>query len=103
LLILDMISEFDFPDGPRLIAPARAAARHIAELKVRTQSARGPIIYVNDAPGVWESNKAEFLQRCLAPGARGRSIAQLLAPGQRDHFLFKPRHSAFFERRSTRC
>jgi len=92
-----MISEFDFPDGPRLIAPARAAARHIAELKMRARRLRWPVIYVNDAPGVWESNRVEFLQRCLAPGARGRSIAQLLAPGQRDYFMFKPRHSVFFE------
>jgi nicotinamidase-related amidase len=33
----------------------------------------------------------------MRPRARGRRIAQLLAPAERDFFLFKPRHSAFYD------
>jgi nicotinamidase-related amidase len=97
LLILDMLSEFDFPDGPRLVVPALAAARRIAKLRARAARLRWPVIYVNDAPGTWESDKEEFLRRCASPGARGSRIAKLLEPTARDYFLFKPRHSAFFE------
>jgi nicotinamidase-related amidase len=97
LLILDMISEFDFPDGPRLVAPALRAAEHIAQLRERARRLRWPVIYVNDAPGTWESDKREFLRRCASPTARGHKVARLIAPTARDYFLFKPRHSAFFE------
>ena len=97
LLILDMLSEFDFPDGPRLVVPALAAAKRIAALRTRAGRLHWPVIYVNDAPRVWESDKEEFLRRCAAPGARGRAIAKLLAPARSDYFMFKPRHSAFFE------
>ena len=97
MLILDMLSEFDFPDGPRLVAPALTAARRIAKLRTRAHRLRWPVIYVNDAPGTWESDKQEFLRRCASPDARGHRIARLLEPTARDYFLFKPRHSAFFE------
>jgi nicotinamidase-related amidase len=97
LLILDMISEFDFPDGPQLVPPALRAAQHIARLKQRARRARSPIIYVNDTPGVWESNPREHVRRCSAPSARGRKIVELIAPTDDDYFMFKPRHSAFFE------
>lgn len=97
LLILDMISEFEFPLGSLLVPPALRAAEHIRDMKRRAVSKRWPVIYVNDAPGPWESNPMEFIERCARPGARGRKIAELLAPTAKDHFLFKPRHSAFFD------
>jgi nicotinamidase-related amidase len=97
VLILDMISEFDFPNGGKLVRPALRAARHIRDLRRRATRARWPIIYVNDAPQIWESNPSEFVGRCARPGAPGRQIAEMLAPETRDYFLFKPRHSAFFD------
>jgi nicotinamidase-related amidase len=97
LLILDMISRFDFPDGRSLITSATRAANHIAELKQRARRAQWPVIYVNDTAEKWESDPQEFVRRCGAPRSRGRRIVELIAPTESDFFIFKPRHSAFFE------
>jgi nicotinamidase-related amidase len=97
LLILDMVSEFRFPDAERVLRGARRPARAIARLKGRARRAKLPVIYVNDTAGKWESDPREFLQRCLAREARGRDVVELIAPDlDRDYFVFKPRHSAFF-------
>jgi nicotinamidase-related amidase len=96
LLILDMISEFGYPDGDRILRGARKAARNIARLRQRAHAAAVPVIYVNDTAGKWESDQKAFIRRCMAPESRGREIAQLLAPEPDDYFMFKPRHSAFF-------
>lgn len=96
LLILDMVSEFRYPDGERIVRRARQAAPNIARLRERAHQAKLPVIYVNDTAGKWESDPKAFIRRCLQPGSRGREVAELIAPGPRDYFMFKPRHSAFF-------
>ena len=97
LLILDMVSEFEFPDADRVLRGARRPARAIARLKARARKARVPVIYVNDTAGKWESDPREFVQRCLAPDARGRDVVELIEPDlDRDYFMFKPKHSGFF-------
>jgi nicotinamidase-related amidase len=97
LLILDLISEFTFPDARRVLAGARRPAIAIAKLKERARAAKIPIIYVNDTVGRWESDPRAFVQRCLRPSARGRSVVALVKPElDKDYFMFKPKHSAFF-------
>jgi nicotinamidase-related amidase len=97
LLILDMVSEFRFPDAARVLRGARQPAPAIARLKARARKAKLPVIYVNDTAGKWESDPREFVQRCLAPSARGRDVVELIQPDlDRDYFVFKPKHSAFF-------
>ena len=97
LLVLDMVSEFRFPDAERVLRGARRPAHAIARLKARARTARVPVIYVNDTAGRWESDPRGFVQRCLAPDARGRGVVGLIRPDlDRDYFIFKPKHSAFF-------
>jgi nicotinamidase-related amidase len=97
LLILDMVSEFRFPDAGRVLRGARQPAHAIARLKSRARTAGIPIIYVNDTAGKWESDPRTFVQRCVAPSARGREIVEPIQPDlERDYFMFKPKHSAFF-------
>lgn len=96
LLILDMISEYEFEDWRRIVRAARPIAPRIARLAVRAREARIPVMYVNDTGKNWESDQSAFLARCLAPQARGRDIAALLRPRAGDFFIFKPRHSAFY-------
>ncbi|MFC4309389.1 cysteine hydrolase family protein [Steroidobacter flavus] len=96
LLILDMISEFRYPDGGRIVRSALTAAPNIARLRERAHRAKVPVIYVNDTAGKWESDQKSFVDRCMQPDSRGRKIVQLLAPTPEDYFMFKPRHSAFF-------
>lgn len=96
LLILDMISEFRYPDGERIARSARKAARNIARLRERAHAAGISVIYVNDTAGKWESDQKALIQRCKDPASRGREVAELLSPAPGDYFMFKPRHSAFF-------
>jgi nicotinamidase-related amidase len=96
LLILDMISEYRFPDGERIARSASKIAPNIARLRERAHAARMPVIYVNDTAGKWESDPKSFIDRCMQPDSPGREIVQLLAPTPEDYFMFKPMHSAFF-------
>ena len=96
LIVLDMVSEYRFPDAGRLLKSARKAAVAIARLKARATAAGVPVIYVNDTAGKWESDQQAFLQRCLEPGAKAHDVVGLIMPTAADHFMFKPKHSAFF-------
>jgi nicotinamidase-related amidase len=96
LLILDMISDFDFPKGSRILLAAMPVARRIARLKERAVAAGVPVIFVNDNRGRWRSDFADTLGRALAVGSKGAPIARLLAPGARDYCVLKPKHSGFF-------
>jgi isochorismate hydrolase len=96
LLVLDMISDFQFPDGPAVARGARRIAPRIAELKRRCRSANLVTIYVNDCPGRWRSDSQALLADCLKPGASGADIVRRLRPDASDYFVLKPRHSAFY-------
>jgi nicotinamidase-related amidase len=96
LLVLDMISDFRFPDGPRVQRAARRIAPRIAKLKRRAREAGIACIYVNDDPGRWRSDSAGLIRRCLEPRAAGSDIVRLLRPEESDYFILKPRHSAFY-------
>jgi nicotinamidase-related amidase len=96
LLLIDLISDFNFPDGERLAANAEAIAPAVAELKARARAARIPAIYVNDNFGRWTSDFRRLVEHSAADGSRGRLIARMLAPGDDDYFVLKPKHSGFF-------
>ena len=96
LLILDLISEFTYPQATRMLRPAASIAPRIARLKQRAQAARLPVIYVNDTAGKWESDQTAFVERCVAEGKPGADIVRTVLPQPQDYFIFKPRHSAFY-------
>ena len=93
LLIIDMISAFDFDGAKRLLPRAHAAARAIAALKRRARGAGVAVVYVNDNFGRWRSDFRQILQRCL--DSPGREIGELLKPEPDDYFVLKPKHSGF--------
>ena len=96
LVLVDVINDLEFPGGRKLLKPALAAARRMADLKRRARAAGVPVIYANDNFGRWRSDFSEVVQHCLAEDVRGRPIAELLAPDREDYFVLKPKHSAFF-------
>ncbi|HVE89898.1 MAG TPA: isochorismatase family cysteine hydrolase [Burkholderiaceae bacterium] len=96
LLIIDMISDFEFADGQRLFRHALPAAGNILRLKKRADAARIPTIYVNDNFGQWRSDFRQIVQRCLNEPVRGKPIARMLAPADEDYFVLKPANSGFF-------
>ena len=95
LLIVDMVSTWDFPDGEALLKQAAGIAANIAALKARCRAHGVPVIYANDNLGQWRSDFRQVVERAGAAGARGADITHLLAPEGDDYFVLKPKHSGF--------
>ena len=96
LVILDMISCWNFPDAPALRRQALRVAPHIARLKQRCLAARVPVIYANDNSGQWRSDFKFVVDQSLEAGGPASEITRQLEPGPEDYFVLKPKHSAFF-------
>jgi nicotinamidase-related amidase len=96
LLILDMISDFEFEAGDRVCAAALPVARRIAKLKLRAARANVPVLYVNDNRGRWRSDFTALLREGIREGSRGAPIVRMLMPGPQDYCIVKPKHSGFF-------
>jgi len=97
LLILDLLSDFRFADGRRLLRHAIPAAKRVAALKKRTCAQGIPTIYVNDNLGKWRSERSQLLEYCLGPQSLGRELVAMIAPATDDYFVLKPKHSGFFD------
>ena len=95
LLVIDMISDWDFPDGDALLAQAAEIAPRIAALAGRCRSAGVPVVYANDNHGRWRSDFREVVAAALEGKGQGAAIARLLEPQRDDYFVLKPKHSAF--------
>ncbi|EDY19046.1 isochorismatase hydrolase [Chthoniobacter flavus Ellin428] len=96
LLLIDVINDFDFPEGPKLLRFALPAARRLVALKKRAHRAGVPAIYVNDNFGRWRSDFRKQVARCVDQKCPGSPIAKLLPPADDDYFVLKPKHSGFF-------
>ncbi|MET0754222.1 MAG: cysteine hydrolase [Pyrinomonadaceae bacterium] len=96
LLLIDVISDFEFEDGEKIFRYALPMARKIAELKERAKKHKIPCIYVNDNFGKWQSDFKKLLEHALDQSCRGAEIAELLKPDEDDYFVLKPKHSGFY-------
>ena len=96
LLIIDMINDLEFPEGPDFLEPTLRVADRIADLKRRAKAAGIPVIYVNDNFGRWRSDFNEVLNHCLNDGVRGQPVAERLRPDPDDYSVLKPKNSAFY-------
>jgi nicotinamidase-related amidase len=96
LLIVDMISDWQFPDADKLLPAALAVAPPIAALKARCRAVGVPTIYANDNRGLWRSDLRDVVERSLAVDGDGAHITRALKPERDDYFVLKPKHSAFF-------
>lgn len=96
LLLIDIISDFDFENGEKLLQNTVPAARNIVKLKCRAKKTGVPVIYVNDNFGKWQSNFTNLLAHCADKKSRGAEIVEILAPDEDDYFVLKPKHSGFF-------
>lgn len=97
LLIVDMISDFGFPDGEKLAIEAEKAVGPMVLARNLFRSRRLPVIYVNDNFGQWNLGFSELVDWARRGESRGRAIVERLLPADDDYFILKPRHSAFYE------
>ena len=96
LLLIDLISDFEFEDGEKLFERTLPAARRIARLKERASAAHLPVIYVNDNFGKWQEDFKAMADRILEGDSRGKKVAELLRPSPTDYYVLKPHRSAFY-------
>jgi nicotinamidase-related amidase len=95
LLVVDMISCWDFPDAGKLLPAAVALSPRIAALKRRCRAAGVPVIYANDNRGRWRSDFGALVELSVACGGQGAAITAALLPDHDDYFVLKPQQSAF--------
>lgn len=93
LILIDVISDFEFEDGEKLFKNALPMAKKLAAFK---KKAKIPVVYVNDNFGKWQSDFKKLLAHSLDKRLRGAQIAKLLAPEEDDYFVLKPKHSGFY-------
>jgi nicotinamidase-related amidase len=95
LLLIDVINDFDFPEGDQLLRLALPAGKHIADLKKRARAAGIPSIYVNDNFGRWQSDFKKTVAHCQ--NSSGKPFVEMLLPDEDDdYFVLKPKHSGFY-------
>src|SRR5437016_707453 len=90
LLLLDVISDFEFPGADRLFTNAAAILPRLTELKARARQAGIPAVYVNDNFGRWTSDFRHLLNHCISDGVKGEPIALALTPLDNDYSVLKP-------------
>lgn len=96
VVLLDLISDFEFADGLALLRGATRIAPIVRRLKHRAASAGVPVIYVNDNFGRWRSSFEALVRHCSRETARGSAITRMLQPSANDYCVLKPKHSGFF-------
>jgi nicotinamidase-related amidase len=96
LLLIDVITNFEFEDGDELLRRTLPAARKLARLKARAAKQGVSVIYVNDNFGKWQEDFKTMADHFRRPEAKGREVVSLLAPGREDYYVLKPHRSAFY-------
>jgi nicotinamidase-related amidase len=96
ILALDLISDFDFPDGARVRRALAARAAAIRRLLAKARAREVPVIYANDNIGDWRSDAPALIARCTRAYLPGAGLVRSLQPATSDLIVLKPRHSAFF-------
>ncbi|OLN21130.1 isochorismatase [Domibacillus antri] len=94
LLIIDMINDFNFPNGQKLAVETEKILSPILTLKQYCRSNDIPVIYVNDHYNLWKADIRLIIDR--ARNDLSTPIIQQVKPDHHDYFLIKPKHSAFY-------
>jgi nicotinamidase-related amidase len=93
LIVVDLFQDFGHEDGERLLGSL--ASRHEAIARVLEDARRSavPVIFVNDHPGVWDSDARRIVAEALA-GPGGDQL-RLFVPQPGECIVLKPRYSGF--------
>jgi nicotinamidase-related amidase len=94
LVVIDMLSAYDFPDAEELASNAAEVVPNISRLIARAQDEDVPVIYVNDNYGDWNSSADELLEAGL--NGRHPELVEPLRPPEDCSFVIKARHTIFY-------
>ena len=96
LILLDVITDFEFEDGDALLRNALPMAKKLAALKGRAKRSGLPVIYVNDNFGKWQEDFKTMSEHFARSEAKGKQVVELLQPEPSDYYVLKPHRSAFY-------
>ena len=96
ILLLDVVTDFEFEDGDKLLRNSHPMARKLSRFKARAKKAGVPVIYVNDNFGKWQEDFKTMSDHFMRAEAKGRQIVTLLQPEADDYYVLKPHRSAFY-------
>ena len=83
LILIDVINDFEFPDGDKILTNALRIVGPLAKLKLRCRRAGIPAIYVNDNFGRWRSDAKGLVTHCLDSNCAGNRSSRLSGPMKR--------------------
>ncbi|MFT9849671.1 cysteine hydrolase family protein [Aneurinibacillus sp. REN35] len=96
LLLIDVVNDFEYPEGDLLFANSMKIVDNIVALKKRAKEADIPVIYVNDNYGKWQSDFLKLVAHATSDNVRGKPFVDKLLPDEDDYFVLKPKHSGFY-------
>lgn len=96
LLIIDMLSDFEFEDGDKLFKNACGIVDNIQKLKKQAKAKGIPVVYVNDNYGRWNEDFKSYIAKLRKDSEKARTILEKLEPAPDDHFVLKPQRSGFY-------
>jgi nicotinamidase-related amidase len=96
LIVVDMLSTYDHPDGERLAEAVRDALPAMQAAIATAREEQRLIVYVNDSYGRWTGERRALADWVLDSGQFPDLVRPIL-PEDEDLFIPKARHSIFFE------
>jgi nicotinamidase-related amidase len=95
VIFVDIINDFNFPGGDKLLHHTESILPNLVKLKEQAKENDIPIIYVNDHYGLWQADFNKIIEQCK--NKYSENIIEAIKPDDTDYFLIKPQHSAFFQ------
>jgi nicotinamidase-related amidase len=96
LLLVDVITDFNFEDGDKLFAQTKSMVPRLEEFHGRFHRAGLPVFYVNDPPKS-RSRSVDALLEEVSSSDRGKFMLDAIGPSDRSLVITKPQRSGFFE------
>ncbi|WP_053217680.1 isochorismatase family cysteine hydrolase [Virgibacillus senegalensis] len=94
IVIVDIINDFDFPEGDKLLKNTKKILPNLKKLKEYAHEQSIPFIYVNDHYGIWQSDFQKVSDYCR--NEQNKQIIDQMQPASDNYFLIKPKHSGFY-------
>ncbi len=94
LLIVDMLSPYDFTGAEAVAEGAEAVVAGIEECRRRCRDAGVPVVFANDIDDRFSGSRETIFQDALA--GRRPDLVRPLEPAEPDCFMHKGQHSAFY-------
>jgi nicotinamidase-related amidase len=94
VVVIDMITAYDFEDAEKVAESAQGAVPRIADLVARARDEDVLVIYVNDNYGDWNTSAEELTERALE--GKHPELVEPIRPPDDIPFVFKARHTIFY-------